>query len=118
MNPPALTLPEGPVPCGGCTLCCRDVFIPMMPGDDASKYQTVPIGPNGHVKLASKPGSTECVYLREGGCSIHDDMPVLCRAFDCRGVATLYPTYTQARKGPYSLVIWRRGRELLKDTGT
>lgn len=108
-------MPVADVPCGGCRLCCRHVFIPLLPGaDDPSKYRTVEFG-KGYRRLETKPGTSECVYLGDNGCEIYADRPHLCQAFDCRGIAEMYPTYTKARKSHYSIVIWKRGRELLRE---
>ncbi|WP_421180392.1 YkgJ family cysteine cluster protein [Aeromonas enteropelogenes] len=114
------------VPCHGCTLCCRGDAISIHPelGDDASRYQTVPhcipqLAAKGIVMLAHKPDES-CVYLGEGGCTIHGQAPALCREFDCRGLVRKLG-YTNARKaikkGMLSAGFVRRGIELLKKEG-
>ena len=77
------------VPCNGCTLCCQNDAIMLHPeyGDIPEQYQTVPFrtpvtGKMG-LMVAKKPGSTDCIYLGETGCTIHGRAPAICREFDC-----------------------------------
>ena len=78
-----------PVPCNGCTACCRGgEFIVLFPehGDDPASYE--------HDALRSEQGEPilvlrhrdngDCVYLGEHGCTIHGRAPSICRHFDCR----------------------------------
>lgn len=108
------------VPCNGCTRCCRGDLIRLLPGDDASQYQTMP-HPRapGHLALAHGPDGN-CVYLTDAGCSIHDRSPRMCQEMDCRAIAKQI-TFTQARKladkGILRLPVWNRGRELLRQDG-
>ncbi len=73
----------GDVPCNGCTACCHGPIVlhPSL-GDDPTRYATVQDAEWG-VKLAQKPDGS-CVYLKDGGCGIHERRPAICRAFDCR----------------------------------
>lgn len=81
-------IPTEHVPCNGCTACCRGEMILLMPGDDQSRYWTQivvnPITGQPGLAVAKKPDRNECIYLGEGGCTIHDRAPAVCRAFDCR----------------------------------
>lgn len=98
------------VPCNGCTLCCQNDLLRLLPGDDPSQYETMPhpLMP-GQLALAHKPEGS-CVYLGSTGCSIHERRPQMCREMDCRIVAQRM-TFTQAQQ--YNIVaVWRRGREL------
>lgn len=89
------------VPCNGCTLCCQNDMIFLHPemGDDPAQYETVEArhpftGQMGHM-VAKKPGSTDCIYLGEGGCTIHGRAPSICRVFDC---GKLFASRTRAER--------------------
>lgn len=79
------------VPCDGCTACCRHELVIMHPedGDDPSQYLTRrvvnPLTGAPEIALMHRPDGS-CVYLGDSGCTIHDKAPVICRAFDCRGI--------------------------------
>jgi hypothetical protein len=114
----AKTLP--PIQCDGCTRCCHNDAVRLLPGDDASQYQTEPYpGRPGQLMLAHKPDGS-CVYLTASGCSIHDRSPTMCKQMDCRIIASRV-TFTDARKLAAKrllmLPVWRRGRELLRKAG-
>jgi hypothetical protein len=108
---------EYAVPCNGCTLCCHNDAIRILPHEDASRWQTVP---HAHMPdalmLAHKPNG-DCIYLGERGCTRQDDKPQMCMEMDCRRIAQAL-TWTQARKlhqrGAFNIAIWKRGRELDK----
>lgn len=77
------------VPCNGCTHCCRNQIIMLMPndGDVINDYEHRPIvdplsGKPGFAVKQRKDGA--CTYLGLHGCTIHDRAPAICRAFDCR----------------------------------
>jgi len=76
------------VPCNGCTACCRCERVVLMPnrGDDVLSYQTEPVvgGPWDGMRMLAHKDDLSCVYLGEGGCTIWERAPVLCRTFDCR----------------------------------
>lgn len=91
-----------PVPCSGCTACCRNgelVAVFEEEGDDVASYltRTIQLGGdetgtidgraiNGGMTitvLEHKPNG-DCIYLGEGGCTIYDRRPAVCRKFDCR----------------------------------
>ena len=46
---------------------------------------TIPFEMDAHgmpgLKLCAKPGTTECVFLTERGCSVYTDRPVSCRYY-------------------------------------
>jgi hypothetical protein len=69
----------------------------------------------GALMIAHKPGG-ECVYLENGGCSIHDRAPSLCRAADCRSIAARFD-FEAARSlhalGRIDFRVWDQGRKLL-----
>jgi Fe-S-cluster containining protein len=71
------------VPCNGCRLCCQRELVMLFPeeGDDVSSYVHEIMGPM--IVLKRRPNG-DCVYLGDGGCTIHDRAPVMCKAFDCR----------------------------------
>lgn len=80
---------DGPVPCNGCTLCCRGDAIMLFPddGDDVASYETevwtLPgTSERGHILKHGLDGN--CIYLGKGGCTIYERRPLVCRAFDCR----------------------------------
>jgi hypothetical protein len=77
------------VPCNGCTVCCRNELIFLHPehGDIVAAYDAEPsvnpvTGKAGFALRRDENGA--CVYLGEGGCTIHDRAPAICRVFDCR----------------------------------
>lgn len=65
--------------CKGCTACCRGDRIHLLAGDDPSRFETVPDGD----RLALRQIDGECVYLTDGGCSIYENQPLMCRRFNC-----------------------------------
>jgi hypothetical protein len=107
----------GPVPCNGCTACCRNGdALRLLPEDDPTQYQTVPHAfMRGHLMLDHQANG-DCIYLTAEGCSIHDRKPLMCREMDCRNLAKAI-TWTQMRKGAVRIpmAVWRRGRELLAE---
>lgn len=108
------------VPCNGCTLCCRRDMIMLMPeeGDDVGSYEheirTVP--GVGSIATVKKGANGHCIYLGDGGCTIHDRAPVICKTFDCRD---LYRTKTRHQRrmlvasGMASKAVFDAGRERL-----
>jgi hypothetical protein len=109
---------QSAVPCDGCTRRCHNDLVRLLPGDNESQYLTQPHPAlRGQLALAHKPNG-DCVYLGERGCTIHDTKPRMCREMDCRNLARRF-TFTQARKlsasGRLPLVVWQRGKQLLRD---
>ncbi len=78
--------------------CCRSIDITLTPydlvrlkqrldmtsGELVAKY-TLPFEMDHHglpgLKLRTKPGSGECVFLTEEGCSVYEDRPAACRYY-------------------------------------
>jgi len=106
-----------PVPCNGCTRCCKGDAIRILRHEDASQWHTEP---HPWVKdalmLAHKPNG-DCLYLGPEGCTIQAHKPQQCREMDCRRLAKNI-TYTQARKlakkNQLHFGVWKKGRELLR----
>lgn len=76
------------VPCNGCTACCKHDDVYLRPEEDPRDYLVEP-GLNaltGEVgwRLQHKPRGGGCIYLGDGGCTIHDRAPAICKRFDCR----------------------------------
>ncbi len=78
--------------------CCKSIEIQITPYDivrlkhhlglDSSDFvarYTLPYAMDGQgmpgLHLATKPGSSECVFLKEEGCSVYQDRPVACRYY-------------------------------------
>ena len=61
--------------------------------------------------LDHKPNG-DCIYLGNGGCTIHESKPRMCREMDCRKVAAGL-TYTQART-QHIIAVWNKGKSLTK----
>ena len=110
-----------PVPCNGCTLCCHADIIMLHPecGDDPSTYLTTPMvnpltGEPG-LMVQKKPGTLDCIYLGEKGCSIHERAPVICREFDC-GLMWASRSRAERRRlvasGLFSREVFDQGRRI------
>ena len=89
------------VPCGDCTACCTaSQFIHIAP-DESETLTRIPRAllfpapglPKGHV-LMGYDARGHCPMLQDGVCSIYDDRPRTCRAYDCRifPASALVPT--------------------------
>ena len=78
--------------------CCKSIDITLTPYDivrlkrrlelDSKEFvaqYTVPFELDFHgmpgLKLVTKPGTTECVFLTEEGCSVYQDRPAACRYY-------------------------------------
>ncbi len=78
--------------------CCKNVDITLTPYDLLRLRQrlglssqelvarfTMPFEMDHHgmpgLKLLTKPGKSECVFLRESGCSVYEDRPAACRYY-------------------------------------
>jgi len=78
--------------------CCRSIDIQVTPCDilrlkkrlgmTSSEFvarHTVPFEMDGHgmpgLKLATRPGTTECRFLTGEGCSVYEDRPAACRYY-------------------------------------
>ncbi len=102
---------KSPVLCNGCTLCCHNDAIRILPGDDVSLYQVVPHErlPNTHLMLDHKANG-DCIYLGDTGCMIHGHKPRMCREMDCRNLARAIGKKQAKRDG--ILQIWNKGRTM------
>jgi hypothetical protein len=84
-----LVAKNDPVPCRGCTACCRgNQAVVLRPewGDNPNLYEHVSVEHvNGRwdMTLRRRPDG-DCAYLGPGGCMIYGKRPTVCRAFDCR----------------------------------
>jgi Fe-S-cluster containining protein len=78
--------------------CCRNIDIQLLPYDiirlknrmkttsyDFVARHTVPFQMDHHgmpgLKLMTKPGTRECVFLGEEGCTVYEDRPTACRYY-------------------------------------
>jgi len=78
--------------------CCRNIDITIMPYDIVRLKQrlgvtssefvaryTLPYEMDHHgmvgLKMRTKPGGAECVFLTEAGCSVYEDRPAACRYY-------------------------------------
>jgi hypothetical protein len=108
---------DTPVPCNGCTLCCRGDAVRLLP-NEIERFQNEPHALFSGLRMLAHQSNGNCVYLGPNGCAIHDDKPYMCRTMDCRLLAKRL-TYTQARKmtkqGRVNMEVWKRGKELLRD---
>jgi hypothetical protein len=68
------------VPCGTCTACCRAGMTIKLTEGEKARFGVEAFEPlaNGH-----------CPHLKETGCDIYAERPMLCRTFDCRMYAYL-----------------------------
>jgi len=107
-----------PVPCNGCTECCRSgqgLFLHPEQGDDVAAYQTrIAADSSGNpvFLLATTPAGA-CVYLGPSGCTIYERRPVLCRSFDCRKHYLMLPRQDRdnlVRLGLSSRAVFNAGR--------
>ena len=79
------------VPCGDCTACCTSsYFIHIQPHEAAALARIpgeylvdAPGLPTGHVVMGYDEHGC-CPMFVDGGCSIYNDRPQTCRAYDCR----------------------------------
>lgn len=79
------------VPCGPCDACCRTFHqLHIRPDEKRTRrrlprdYVTAARGlPPGYLLLGhTEDGS--CPVLADGGCTIYEDRPLVCRTYDCR----------------------------------
>jgi hypothetical protein len=69
--------------------CCRSgqgLFLHPEQGDDPGSYRTRTLTGSGGetVFVLETTAAGACVYLGEGGCTIYERRPLICRSFDCR----------------------------------
>jgi Fe-S-cluster containining protein len=72
-----------PVPCNGCTACCRNhQAVTWQEGDDPTLFTaTGKVGQEWMAMLPQK-GNGDCAYLGEAGCTVYDRRPIVCR-YEC-----------------------------------
>ena len=100
--------------------CCRSIDITLTPHDIQRLKQrlkmtsgefvaqhTVPFEMDHHglpgLKMITKPGSTECVFLKPSGCSVYGDRPAACRYY-ALGNMGVKPQHESRTKEVYFLV--------------
>jgi uncharacterized protein len=109
------------VPCNGCTLCCREeaIFLHPEDGDVVESYDVQemdhPLKP-GRAFMLKKGADGNCIYLKDGGCSIYERRPIICRKFDCRKLFLRFGRAERrlmVKRGMADQDVFDRGRELL-----
>lgn len=103
------------VPCNGCTLCCRNQLVVLFPemGDDLTAYETQTPAPS--IVALKHKANGDCVYLGDGGCTIYERRPAMCREYDCADQWRRMSRNERrlgVRNGHLSAAILRRGREI------
>ncbi|MDO9473335.1 MAG: YkgJ family cysteine cluster protein [Caulobacter sp.] len=90
----ALALSEGAdsdVPCGSCSACCRSSQFILVTDTDRDARSVIPaellfaapgLPVGNHVMGYDANG--HCPMFGESGCSIYEQRPQACRAYDCR----------------------------------
>ena len=76
--------------CGRCMNCCHNYLIPVNPydiarlarrtGQTTGAFRETRTRDGQGVLLARKDGGA-CVFLDDGGCSVHSDRPLVCRLY-------------------------------------
>lgn len=110
---------SSPVPCGSCTLCCHGKVF-LFPGEDANGLRVVQDRRiDGKIlrRLVTKPDG-DCIHLGDGGCTVYEIRPRICRVFDCREHYGLPAAERRRReallKSPRDQAIIARGRQLVE----
>ncbi|MDP2013962.1 MAG: YkgJ family cysteine cluster protein [Actinomycetota bacterium] len=79
------------VPCGSCSACCRSSQFILVTDADITARSVIPsellfsapgLPAGNHVMGYDSRG--HCPMFGETGCSIYEDRPQACRAYDCR----------------------------------
>ena len=113
------TTPMDPadVPCGSCTACCRSrELVVLLPekGDDLDILTRR--GEVGGVPVLAQNPTGECAYLVDGGCSVYEHRPFVCRGFDCRALHKTLPRKrlrAMVKEGAISKAVVQAGKERL-----
>jgi hypothetical protein len=82
---------DAPVPCAGCTACCRSSQFVHIEPDEAATLARIdpallfpaPARPAGHMVLGYDDRGW-CPMLTADGCGIYENRPRTCRTYDCR----------------------------------
>lgn len=101
------------VPCGSCKACCKSDRIILGPTDRRETYRW---HKEGHQDVVDRKENGECIYLADGGCSIHANAPDICKRFDCRVLVTITPAWRQGvriTQNPSLSLVYKAGRERL-----
>ncbi|MHB8392290.1 MAG: YkgJ family cysteine cluster protein [Acidobacteriaceae bacterium] len=84
------------VPCGKCSACCHKVIVGVSDEDIASGFP-YKLRDHGNYKTLERNENNDCIYLVDDKCSIYDNRPNICRAFDCRN--TWWHKFASANPG-------------------
>ena len=90
-------------PCDGCQRCCYTEYVEVLP-HEAHKYPTFAHAGRTFLQRG-KDG--RCVYLTDDGCFAYEDMPVMCRTFDCAVV------FKAGHQSILPLSVRERAKELI-----
>lgn len=102
------------VECDGCTACCRHQLVVLMDEDlpNLAVYAYHEIDMDGTpVRMLKNRPNGDCSHLGPAGCTIYDQRPEVCRAYDCRKQFKIMPR--NDRRQVRSQAIWRAARERL-----
>lgn len=98
--------------CNGCTICCKNDAVRLLPGEDVSLYQTTPHEYFPGELMLDHKENRDCVYLGDSGCTIHETKPIMCGEMDCRNLARKY-SKKQVKKLNIPMAVWNKGRLLI-----
>lgn len=106
------------VPCGRCNECCKSDRIVLHPKLDRHEDYQYHLEPQdgGWVRVLDRKSDGACIYLAQGGCSIHGRAPTICQRFDCRTLVQMTPSEIQARRvqqNPQMAKVYAAGIERL-----
>lgn len=107
-----------PVPCNGCTRCCHNDAIRILPNENPDQWKTEPHAVIENALMLAHKKNGDCFYLGSGGCSIQNAKPIQCMEMDCRNIARKF-SYTHMRKNKavngHLMAIWKRGKEIIRN---
>lgn len=102
------------VACAGCTVCCRDQLVLLMPDDEprlaSLEFFEIDFKGEAYRSLKHKPDGT-CIHLGVDGCSVYENRPEVYRSYDCR-MQFLIMSRNQ-RRAWKNQDIWREARKRL-----
>jgi len=95
--------------CGNCNLCCSHSAVTIFAAIDDIQAHPLKkkICEEPETWLIPQRKNGDCVYLEDGKCGIHDNLPKLCKTFDCR-VAYLHYKFTGEQL--YAKEIIKKGK--------
>lgn len=93
------------VPCGSCNACCKNVIVSLYDYDLESgfpykKRNRKPEAEGDAKYCLLSQRNWDCIYFRDERCTIYENRPSICRAFDCRN--TLWPITPRAEGEEYT----------------